>query len=178
MGFHHVAFASRDTEATHRFYTEAMGFRLDKVVVGASPEGGWAKHFFYDTGGNGMIAFWELHDADNAKIEGVKTAISKDLDLPSWVNHLAFDAATLDDISVARDRWLKNGYDVVEIDHEFCVSIYTDDPNGILVEFCCTTREFDDNDRAEAQQRLLLATPDLDPDPKVQFHMAADYAHA
>jgi hypothetical protein len=57
MGFHHVAFASKNTDATHRFYTEAMGFALEKVVVGASPEGGWAKHFFYDTGDDSLIAF-------------------------------------------------------------------------------------------------------------------------
>src|SRR5687767_4700523 len=105
MGFHHVAFASRDTEATHRFYSEAMGFQLEKVVVGASPEGGWAKHFFYDTGDGPLIAFWELHDAADGHIP-VRSAISKDLDLPSWVNHLAFDAASLDDLAAKRDRWL------------------------------------------------------------------------
>src|SRR5215468_11723354 len=44
MGFHHVAIATRDLAATHRFYTEAMGFELAKVVAGKSPEGGWAKH--------------------------------------------------------------------------------------------------------------------------------------
>lgn len=178
MGFHHVAFASKDTAATHRFYTEAMGFGLEKVVVGASPEGGWAKHFFYETGAAGdgaMIAFWELHGADNAKIDGVKTAISTDLGLPNWVNHLAFDAPTLDDLAVARDRWLANGYDVVEIDHEFCVSVYTDDPNGILVEFCCTTREFDDDDRAQAAQRITEVQPSLDAEPKVEFHLASAY---
>ena len=76
---------------------------------------------------------------------------------------------------MARDRWLANGYDVVEIDHEFCVSVYTDDPNGIMVEFCCTTRPFDDDDRAEAQRRLVLASAELDPDPKIQFPMAAAY---
>ena len=62
MGFHHVAFASKDTQATHRFYTESMGFELVKTVTGKTPAGGWAKHFFYDTGGNGLIAFWEIHD--------------------------------------------------------------------------------------------------------------------
>ena len=174
MAFHHVAFASRDTDATHRFYTEAMGFNLEKVVVGASPEGGWAKHFFYDTGDGALIAFWELHGADNAPLP-VRSAISKDLDLPSWVNHLAFDAPNLEDLAAKRDRWLSQGYDVGEIDHEFCVSIYTDDPNGILVEFCCTTRAFDDDDRAQAQQRLGETLPALDPEPKVEFHMAAAY---
>ncbi len=174
MAFHHVAFASKDTDATHLFYTDAMGFTLEKVVVGASPEGGWAKHFFYDTGGDGMIAFWELHDASNAPVP-VHSAISTDLGLPSWVNHMAFDAPSLDDLTSKRDRWLSKGYDVVEIDHEFCVSIYTDDPNGILVEFCCTTRPFDDEDRAQAKQRLADALPGMDPDPKVVFHLAAAY---
>lgn len=178
MGFHHVAFASKDTEATHRFYTEAMGFSLEKVTTGASPEGGWAKHFFYDTGGNGMIAFWEIHDVDNAHRVGVKTAISDDMGLSHHYNHLAFDAPSLDDLAVARDRWLANGYDVVEIDHEFCVSIYTDDPNGIMVEFCCTTRAFDDNDRADAARRILEAMPSLDPEPKITFFEAAAFSRA
>ena len=33
MGFHHVAIATRDLDATHRFYTEAMGFELVQVDV-------------------------------------------------------------------------------------------------------------------------------------------------
>ncbi|MFM2078795.1 MAG: hypothetical protein RJA49_2685, partial [Actinomycetota bacterium] len=31
MGFHHVALATHDPAATHRFYTEVMGFHLVKV---------------------------------------------------------------------------------------------------------------------------------------------------
>ena len=50
MGFHHVAIATRDVDATHRFYSEAMGFELVKVEVGPAGESGFAKHLFYDTG--------------------------------------------------------------------------------------------------------------------------------
>ena len=89
MAFHHVALATPDIEATHRFYTEAMGFHLVKAVVAPTPEGGWAKHVFYDTGGGGMIAFWDLHVEALPTVRG---AISRDLGLPEWVNHLAFDA--------------------------------------------------------------------------------------
>jgi catechol 2,3-dioxygenase-like lactoylglutathione lyase family enzyme len=177
MAFHHVAFASKDTEATHRFYTEAMGFSLEKIVVGASPEGGWAKHFFYDTGDGALIAFWEIHGADDALLP-TKTAISDDMGLAHHYNHLAFDARSLEDLAAKRDRWLSLGYDVAEIDHEFCVSIYTDDPNGIMVEFCCTTRAFDDDDRAEAAKRLTEAKCAFDPDPKITFHLAAQYSPA
>ena len=55
MAFHHVALATRDIDATHRFYTEVMGFTLVKAVVAPTPNGGWARHVFYDTS-DGMIA--------------------------------------------------------------------------------------------------------------------------
>ena len=62
MAFHHIALATKDVQATHAFYTEAMGFTLVKVEPIKTESGGWAKHLFYDTGGDGMIAFWDLHD--------------------------------------------------------------------------------------------------------------------
>ena len=62
MGFHHVALATSDLQRTHRFYTEAMGFELAKVVVGGTPEGGWAKHAFYEAGGR-MIDTADVYSA-------------------------------------------------------------------------------------------------------------------
>ena len=62
MGFHHLAIATRDAEANHAFYTESMGFTLDRTVVAPTDTGGWARHLFYDTGNGEMIAFWDLHD--------------------------------------------------------------------------------------------------------------------
>lgn len=159
MAFHHVAVATRDTEANHRFYTEATGFELAKVEVAKSPEGGWAKHLFYDTGDGQMIAFWELHG------EGVPTpipsALSTDLGLPAWVNHIAFHAVDRSEIEKRKQRWLDHGHDVVEIDHDWCWSVYTLDPNGILVEFCTMTRELDANDRAEALRLMRDTAPPL-----------------
>jgi hypothetical protein len=32
-----------------------------------------------------------------------------------------------------------HGYDVLELDHGWCRSIYVNDPGGTTVEFCCTT---------------------------------------
>ena len=103
MGFHHLAFASRDMQATHRFYADVLGFELVKAVAAPTDKpDGWAKHLFYSTGDGdqapgeaGMIAFWELHDD---RMEGNDTAISTGLGFEPWVNHLAFAAADLDDI--------------------------------------------------------------------------------
>lgn len=166
MGFHHVALATTRIAETHRFYTEAMGFELVKTVVNPTPEGGWAKHVFYRTddgrgGGPGLIAFWDLH-GDYPQFDG---AMSRSSGLPDWVNHLAFEAVDEAHFEACRKRWLDLGLDVVEIDHEFCRSIYTNDPNGTMVEWCMDQRPLDESDRARAVEALEDGDPSFDPPP-------------
>ena len=172
MGFHHVAIATRDLEATHRFYTEAMGFRLVKVVVAptGSEGGGWAKHVFYETGGNGMFAVWELHDATLPA--EFPTGISTGLGLPDWINHIAFDVADLEALTAATERWQRFGIDVVELDHEWCRSIYASDPNDVLVEFCCTTRVFTEDEIDQAAVVLAERSPELGDMPPIKVYPA------
>ena len=174
MGLHHVALATKDLAATHAFYTGAMGFELVKVVAAPTPKGGWSKHVFYDTGGQGMIAFWELHDATIG--DAWKADLSKSLGLPVWVNHLAFDAPTLLALEASKQRWREHGITVAEVDHGFCTSIYAVDPNGIMVEFCCTTRAFTPEEVADASRLLLSERPELEPDvePRVYPPLPAD----
>jgi catechol 2,3-dioxygenase-like lactoylglutathione lyase family enzyme len=174
MGLHHVAFAARDTAATHHFYTEVMGFELVKVVTAPTPgeHGGFSKHFFYATGvgderrsaDGGMFAFWELHDEQIADYEVDLNAATR---TPWWVNHVAFDAPTRADLDRHRRRWQDHGHTVIEVDHEFCVSIYLRDPSGNTVEFCHTTRPFTPDERAHATAVLHDPTPSLDGDARV-----------
>lgn len=171
MAFHHVAIAAHDLEATHRFYSEAMGFELVNVDVIPFGENGWARHLFYDTGNGEMLAIWDLHDA---ALPDFDAAISRGLGLPQFVNHIAFGASSLDELDVRKDRWLANGHDVVRVDHGWCVSIYANDPSGTMVEFCCTTRVFDTNDHARAQANLRAVDPDVDrTPPATDFFKAA-----
>ncbi len=159
MAFHHVAIATRDLEGSHRFYSEAMGFELVHVDVIPYLEAGWARHLFYDTGNGEMLAIWDLHDAGSPDFD---PAISTGLGLPHFVNHLAFAAPDLGDLDRRKNRWLDHDLDVVRIDHGWCVSIYTNDPNGIMVEFCCTTRVFGQGDRQEADRLRRSGTPEVD----------------
>jgi catechol 2,3-dioxygenase-like lactoylglutathione lyase family enzyme len=175
MGVHHLAFATKDVEANHRFYTEAMGFELVKVEV-ANMGKGWAKHLFYSTGPerDQLVAFWDLHDPS---LGDWSADISRGQGLPVGVNHLAFSADGLEDLAKRKERWLSRGHDVMEIDHDWCVSVYTTDPNGILVEFCTLVRDFTAADRAEAEELLRDPAPALRRDPKaVVIHKARDWA--
>ena len=166
MAFHHVAITTRDMPATHRFYTEAMGFELVKVEAAPTTESGWARHLFYDTGNGELLAVWDIHDG---ALTEYRTEISTGLGLPPWANHIAFDATDLDDLKVRLERWLDFGLDCVRIDHGWCTSIYADDPNGITVEFCTSTRELTAEDRKQANVLRRADVPALGSPPEVEF---------
>lgn len=173
MAFHHVAVATRDLEATHRFYSGAMGFELVNVDVIPFMQKGWARHLFYDTGNGEMLAIWDLHDE---ALPDFDPALSTGLGLPNFVNHIAFGAGGLEELDACRDRWLAHGHDVARIDHGWCVSIYANDPNGTMVEFCCTTRVFGPEDVQRARERLAQDSPDVDrTPPPTEFFLAAEY---
>ena len=61
----------------------------------------------------------------------------------------------------------------MRIDHGWCTSIYANDPNGIMVEFCATTRAFTADDHREAQELLAAAVPPLNKvEPPIEFFEA------
>lgn len=164
MGYHHLALACRDIQAIHAFYEGLLGFELVKVEVGPVPEGGWAKHFFYRMGNDHtFIAFWELHEVPGA--DALETNISKAAGVPDQINHIAFYAPDMDHLQQRKERWLEAGLQVLEIDHNWCHSIYTKDPNDILVEFCVTTGSFTAQDRQRALATLTEQEPEFSPPP-------------
>lgn len=170
MGYHHLALAARDMKAIHNFYEGIMGFELVKVEVGPAPEGGWAKHFFYRMEDDSkFIAFWEMHDIPGT--ENFETNLSKAAGVPDHINHISFDVQDKADLDRRRQQWLDAGLDVLEIDHNWCHSVYTKDPNGNFVEFCLTTGSFSAADREAALAALTAEKPDFSKPPaNVQFH--------
>jgi len=173
MAYHHLALACRDIRAIHDFYEGLMGFELVKVEVGPVPEGGWAKHFFYRMGDDArFIAFWELHDVPGA--DAFETSLSRAAGLPDQINHIAFDAGDMAGLQARRQRWLEAGLQVLEIDHNWCHSIYTRDPNDNVVEFCVTTGAFTAQERARALDALATTTPEFSSPPaRIELHKPA-----
>ncbi|MEH6583643.1 MAG: VOC family protein [Halioglobus sp.] len=170
MGYHHLALACNDIKKIHSFYEDVMDFKLVKVEIGPMPEGGWAKHFFYRMEDDSkFIAFWELHDVPG--VETIDTNISRAAGVPDQINHISFDVRNMEELQQRKQRWLDAGLEIMEIDHNWCYSIYTKDPNDTLVEFCLTTGSFEQGDRERA-----LAAMDSDelefsePPAAIDFH--------
>ena len=157
MSFHHVAITTKDLSATHRFYTEAVGFVLAKVDVLDNPFGGWMRHALYDTGDGSLLAVLEFNDDSMGEY---RTDLSTGLGLPSFANHIAFGAHDLDELEQRRLRLLEHGHGCVVMDHDYTISLYVDDPNGIVIEFSTWVRPMlTEENRRLAQDLIHAKTP-------------------
>jgi catechol 2,3-dioxygenase-like lactoylglutathione lyase family enzyme len=177
MAFHHVAIAVKDCARAHKFYTEAMGFKLVKVVKRKAPVGGWTKHIFYDTGDGQLFAIWDLRGMHGQGLDDAdwKGGMSTGAGLPYWVNHLAFDCKDIGGLEGAMRRWLDHGYQVSEVKHDFIHSIYTRDPDGTLVEFTYKSRALGQADIDEANDLIADDTPATEADYEGVFHKSPHY---
>jgi catechol 2,3-dioxygenase-like lactoylglutathione lyase family enzyme len=157
MSFHHVAITTKDLPGTHRFYTEAAGFALAKVDVLDSPVGGWMRHALYDTGDGSVLAVLEFNDDSMGEY---RTDLSTGLGLPSFANHIAFGAHDLDELDARRLCLLDHGHGCVVMDHDYTISLYVDDPNGIVIEFSTWVRPIlTEENRRLAQDLIHAKTP-------------------
>ncbi|QLC25960.1 VOC family protein [Parasphingopyxis algicola] len=165
MAYHHLALAAKDMKAIHDFYEGVMGFELVKVEIAPVMGGGWGKHFFYrmDADDSRFIAFWELHDVPGQadQVHDLNAAAK----MPQGTNHYSFAVDTRAELDGWRERWNDAGRDVLEIDHNWCRSVYTRDPNGNMIEFCLTTGEFTEADRERALAALDETEMQASPPP-------------
>lgn len=150
---HHVAYTTRDVEATYDFYTNKLGMPLLRTENHLQGDG-FFRHFFFGMGNGEAIAFFYLEDVGEEA--DYKTDISTGLGLPPWANHIAFKLDTLEELETMTGLMHDRGIDgIMRVDHGWCTSIYTLDPNGIMVEFCVTTNGKEFVQTEEEALRLL-----------------------
>ena len=136
-GLHHLAFTTRDVEATYEFYAKQLGMRLLHTETTKFGRG-YFRHFFFAMGAGQSIAFFQVENVGEKA--DYKTEISSGLGLPPWANHVAFKLETLDELTEMKAQMTTRGIEnILQVDHGWAQSIYTLDPNGIMVEFCVTT---------------------------------------
>ena len=175
---HHSAIAVKDIEKAHKFYTDAMGFKLVSVVkrLAPAPTVGWTKHLFYDQGDGTLFALWDLRgleEAGSLDPDKWRGGFSKGAGLPYWVNHFAFQCDGPEDIERKKKHWLEYGLNVAEIRHDFIHSIYTRDPDGTLVEWTYYTRALNEHDLEDAERLLVDNSPATIPDYEATVHRAS-----
>ncbi len=146
-GVHHIGLATLDYDRTVDFYTQKLGWSVAWCDILEPPEGGKIKHVFMDTGDGTLVAFMCPERVPGIPTE-FKTDINSAQNLPPAFYHFAFDCASIEDLEAKREALTKHGIDVTPVvDHEWCRSIYFKDPNGLLLEFCVTVREFNEDDK-------------------------------
>jgi catechol 2,3-dioxygenase-like lactoylglutathione lyase family enzyme len=159
-GFSHIGLSTLDLDKTRDFYENTLGFKPVVCDIIKVKEGGQIRHIFFDTGRDQLIAFMEARGVDGIPAE-YDTSIARGLGVPPAFYHFAFEAGSEAALKTKREELIGKGVEVTDVvDHTWAKSIYFKDPNGIMLEYCCLTREFNAND-ARMQERFELSAKDF-----------------
>ena len=105
-------------------------------------------HAFFQMGDGSYVAFFDL--GDNVKADPSPNT-------PAWVNHLALELETEDELRAAKKRLQDAGIEVLGVtDHEIIHSIYFFDPNGIRLELTVKAIEEEEMRRLGGHAREQL----------------------
>jgi len=169
-GINHLALVCRDMARTVDFYSNVLGMPLIKTI---DLPAGMGQHFFFDCGGGDALAFFWFPDAPDG-VPGVSAPTGRpdQGSLTSAVgsmNHVAF-AVPAEKIDEYRVRLRDAGIDCTDVaNHDdsewgiaddlhpgvFVRSIYFQDPDGILLEFACWTRDLGPGDVSHEPARAV-----------------------
>ncbi|MGR0482099.1 MAG: VOC family protein [Candidatus Electronema sp. V4] len=128
-GINHLALVTGDMEATIRFWRDLLGLRL----ISGTGEAGF-RHYFFAIDGKASLSFFEWDGAQpvERKLHG------RPLAGPITFDHIAFALDSADAIWTLKDRLEAAGFPCSDlIDHGSFHAVYSFDPNGIPIEFCC-----------------------------------------
>jgi glyoxylase I family protein len=129
MRLHHYAYTTDDHERNRQFYEDVLGLPLKAMYVEREfLEGEWVElgHAFYEMADGSALAFFNFADP-------AKQAASRAKQQSLFV-HISFkvEKSTQEEL---RTRLEAAGQAPFILDHGFCVSLYTKDPNGLTLEF-------------------------------------------
>lgn len=134
-GLHHFAWRCRDAEETREFYEDVLGLPLVHLIrrdhVPSTGEYCPYVHIFFQMADGSCLAFFDLGDNETA-LPSPNT--------PEWVNHIALEVGSVEEVIGAKKRLEAAGVEVLGVtDHEIIKSVYFFDPNGFRVELTVPT---------------------------------------
>ena len=132
---HHVAYRCKDAKETVEWYVKYLNMNFilaiaeDLVPSTKAPDP--YMHVFLDAGAGNVLAFFELPNSPE---------MGRDPNTPEWVQHLALQVGSLEELLAAKARLEADGIEVVgPTDHTIFKSIYFFDPNGHRLELALQT---------------------------------------
>lgn len=130
---HHVAYRCKNAKETVEFYERVLGMRYTNAFsedyVPSTGAYDPYMHVFLDCGGGNVLAFFELPN---------QPEMSRDLQTPEWVQHLAFEVTDIEALLAAKEHIEGQGVNVLgPTHHGIFKSIYFFDPNGHRLELAC-----------------------------------------
>ncbi len=130
---HHTAYLSKDLEATRAFYEDIVGLPLVATWSETDELFGALRvycHCFFGMPDGSALAFFQFANKEDQDL--FDPALT-----PSPFRHIALNVSskTQDEIfaRLQKANWKPEGTYVLE--HGYCRSLYTEDPNGMLLEF-------------------------------------------
>ncbi|MGW1530253.1 VOC family protein [Streptomyces sp. NPDC002159] len=152
---HHNAYVTEDQEATRAFYEDLIGLPLVATWTEVDELFGKERtycHTFYGLGDGGALAFFQFATPEDQELFGPKMPKSP-------FSHIALKV-TGDVQQQIEGRLKAANWDPEEtyvLEHGYCRSLYTRDPNGLLLEFTLDADNVEDINAA----RLQSAKADL-----------------
>lgn len=152
---HHTAYVTKDQEATRAFYEDILGFPLMATWSETDELFGAERvycHTFYGLADGSALAFFQFANEEDQKLFDPELA-------PSPFRHIALKVTEENQADMERRLseagWKPEGTYVLE--HGYCRSLYTEDPNGMLLEFTVDAPEADkiNADRAKDAHETL-----------------------
>jgi catechol 2,3-dioxygenase-like lactoylglutathione lyase family enzyme len=153
-GFSHIGLSTHDLDATRDFYENVLGFEVVRCDIIKIRQGGSIRHMFVDCGRDQLLAFMEPNNIPTMP-DDFDAGINRGLGIPGVFYHFAFEAGNLPELNAKRAELIGKGVQVSDIvDHEWAMSIYFSDPNGISLEYCYLTRDVGTLDDVTFQERF------------------------
>ena len=132
---HHVAFRCRNTKETVEWYKKYLEMDFILAIaensVPSTKEPDPYMHIFLDAGAGNILAFFEIPNSP---------PMGRDPNTPTWVQHLALEVETEQEMMAAKRKLESDGIEVIgPTNHTIFKSIYFRDPSGHRLELAVNT---------------------------------------
>ena len=152
---HHTAYVTKDLEATRAFYEDLVGLPLVATWSEADELFGALRvycHCFFGMPDGSALAFFQFANQEDQDLFDPELT-------PSPFRHIALSVSPETQVEIEgrlkAASWKPEGTYVLE--HGYCRSLYTEDPNGMLLEFTADrddSPEINDDRRKDAHATL------------------------